>query len=217
MSYNVDIVMGIDATGSMSHIIDEVKNNAIKLHGDLQSFMESQQKTIDQLRVKVLFFRDIFVDEPAFFESKFFHLPEEESEFKSFVSDMKADGGGDEPESGLEALSKAINCDWDTSSDSSRQVIAIWTDASAHELEVGHEKGVSGDEIPKNINELTGHWGQNMQNSSKRLLMFAPNVYPWSSIGESWDQTIHYESTAGDGLSEVNYEEIIKVLAKSIS
>ena len=114
MPYNVDIVMLIDATGSMSHIIDEVKSNATKLHDDLKLFMDAQQKKIDQLRVKVIFYRDIFFDEPAFFESKFFYLPKEDAEFKKFVSNMKADGGGDEPESGLEALSKAIASDWDT-------------------------------------------------------------------------------------------------------
>lgn len=45
-------------------------------------------------------------------ESQFFILPEEKQEFYNFVSQIKAGGGGDEPESGLEALALALRSDF---------------------------------------------------------------------------------------------------------
>ena len=35
LKYNVDIVMCIDATGSMNGILDTVKSNALNFYGDL--------------------------------------------------------------------------------------------------------------------------------------------------------------------------------------
>jgi len=55
-----------------------------------------------------------------------------------------------------------------------------------------------------------------MPDSSKRLLLFAPDVYPWTVIGSSWENAIHYVSECGDGLQELEMEEILNVIAISI-
>lgn len=215
MSYNVDIVMCIDATGSMGHLIDIVKNNALSLHKDLGTLLDKKQKNVDQLRIKVQFFRDIFHDSPAFFESDFFTLPLDEDKLNSFVNTMDADGGGDEPESGLEALNLAINSDWAPGVD--RQVVVLWTDASAHDLEKGHTEGKAPPNVVGDINELTNLWGQNMGSREKRLVLFAPDTYPWDAIGESWEQTTHFCSKAGNGLEESDYESILDLIASSVA
>ena len=105
LSYSVDIVMCIDGTGSMGPVIDLVKANALRFESDLAAAMEAKQKSIDNLRVRVIVFRDIFVDrDDAFVTSNFFPLPQEREEFSRFISGIRASGGGDEPESALEAL-----------------------------------------------------------------------------------------------------------------
>ena len=58
INYNVDIVFCIDATGSMDHIIDIVKNNAMNFHDDLMSMMKKKQKTVQKLRVRIVAFKD---------------------------------------------------------------------------------------------------------------------------------------------------------------
>lgn len=51
LTYHVDIVFCIDATGSMRHVLDLVKQNALNLYRDIVAEMEKKHKVIDQLRV----------------------------------------------------------------------------------------------------------------------------------------------------------------------
>ncbi|MFR5853285.1 MAG: hypothetical protein ACLUE8_02510 [Lachnospiraceae bacterium] len=51
LTYNVDMVFCIDSTGSMRHVLDFVKQNALNLYQDITREMEKKHKTIHQLRV----------------------------------------------------------------------------------------------------------------------------------------------------------------------
>ena len=74
-------------------------------------------------------FRDFVADGAAALEeSPFFTLPADRSSFSEFVNGLIAQGGGDAPESGLEAVALAINSPWTTIGDRRRQVIVVWTD-----------------------------------------------------------------------------------------
>lgn len=110
ITYAVDLVMCIDATGSMGHLIDEVKNVALKFYEQLEAKMAEKSKKIDQLRAKVIVFRDYWADseKDAMVCSPFWDLRTQSAEFANFVSKIEADGGGDEPENGLEALGLAL-------------------------------------------------------------------------------------------------------------
>ena len=54
LTYNVDMVFCIDATGSMRHVIDFVKQNALNLYHDISSEMAKKHKTVDSHRYKAL-------------------------------------------------------------------------------------------------------------------------------------------------------------------
>src|SRR5829696_8249157 len=87
LSYAVDIVFCIDVTGSMTPILDQVKANALRFYGDVQSNLTAKGKTIDELRVRIVAFRDIVADgEAALQESPFFELPADQTGFSSFVN-----------------------------------------------------------------------------------------------------------------------------------
>jgi len=102
LTYAVDIVFCIDATGSMTPIIDQVKANALRFYDDVQSNLTAKGKNVDQLRVRVIGFRDFAADGAAALdESPFFTLPDERADFSAFVNGLVAEGGGDAPESGL--------------------------------------------------------------------------------------------------------------------
>ena len=136
LTYAVDIVFCIDATGSMTPIIDQVKANALRFYDDVQSNLTAKGKNVDQLRVRVIAFRDFAADgEAALEESPFFTLPDERAGFSEFVNGLVAEGGGDAPESGLEAVALAIDSPWTTTGDRRRQVIVIWTDQPAQPLD----------------------------------------------------------------------------------
>jgi len=220
LSYHVDIVMCIDATGSMSPIIEKVKHNALRFYEDLETIMRQKSKQIDVLRVRVIVFRDYYADgEKAMQSSDFFVLPAQKEAFKVFVDAIQADGGGDEPENGLEALALAIQSDWSKEGDKRRQIILLWTDASSHPLELKAENKPQNypKTIPQNFDELSDLWdSQLMSRSAKRLIMYTPDAYAWSDVANHWENTIQYPSKAGEGLNEVDYQTILDAIANSV-
>jgi len=152
-------------------------------------------------------------------ESNFFTLPTEKKDFQNFVNNITADGGGDNGgENGLEALALAIKSDWTKFSDKQRHLIVIWTDEPGHPLEKAGKPKSYPKNIPPDFNGLTDWWnGQgSIGSSSKRLIMYAPDAYPWTNIGDFWKLTIHYASPAGKDMKEEEYNQILDAIAASI-
>lgn len=225
LQYAVDIVLCIDATASMGPVLGTVKESALSFHERLDAVMGEKGKAISQLRVKVIAFRD-FGDhaDDAIRETDFLVFPDRVSEFEEFVRGLAPEGGGDRPESGLEALALAINAPWEQGLDRRRHVIVVFTDAPAHPL--GAPEAVSAHtyprQIPRSMDELFEQWGYArsqtavMENSAKRLVLFAPPEEPWVGIAEEWNLTMHFPSKAGEGLEEFEMDEIINTIANSL-
>jgi hypothetical protein len=153
--------------------------------------------------------------------TNFFELPAQAEDFRACVHSIEADGGGDDPEDGLEALAYAMKSDWDMSAQKHRHVIVVWSDDAAHEL--GHGKMMAN--YPKNMakdfDELTEWWGSRsvpgiMNEKAKRLLLFTPNVPYWSNIRNNWNNVVMYESEAGSGLEDCDYSQILNAISNSI-
>lgn len=238
--YNVDIAMCIDATGSMGGFINKVKENAHNLYSNLRDAVAEKGKYIDELRVRVIAFRDYIADgENAMLTSDFYSLPADVEELESFLNSIQAVGGGDDPEDGLEALAYAIKSDWTTGGDKRRHIIIVWSDDGTHELgfasKTGNHRAFSNigaaeaernaarypEKMPRDFNELSAWWGnyyQNglMDNNAKRLLIFAPAKEYWSTIAGLWDNVIHFPSEAGAGLMRVEYLDVLSEIAHSI-
>lgn len=221
LKYNVDIVMCIDCTGSMGDLLDTVKNNALKFYPDLCKRCEEKGKEISELRIRAIAFRDFGCDsDDAVADTGFLDIPDEESDFKSFVTGLRPTGGGDEPENGLEALAMAIDSDWTTGGDKRRHVVVVWSDASTHPLGVGCENPTYPQNMPSDFDELTD-WLEDeqsgkMRKSAKRLVIFAPDASAWTEIGMNWTNTIHHPAKAGAGLEDVDYETILSTIVNSI-
>jgi hypothetical protein len=220
LSYAVDIVFCIDVTGSMTPIIDQVKNNALRFYDDVQKNLTEKGKNVDQLRVRVLAFRDFKADGAAALqESPFYTLPAERAGFSDFVHGLLAEGGGDAPESGLEAVALAINSPWTTTGDRRRQVIVIWTDQPAQPLDPSVLPADLASRVPADFSALTDLWENEqgpMGSSSKRLILFAPDGPGWSDISGVWENVVHHPSQAGGGLSEIDYGTIIDSIGNSV-
>jgi hypothetical protein len=208
----------------MQPILHTVKANALNFHKQLENAMADKGKSVSQVRLKVIAFRD-FTNDPndAFSETEFLRYPHGARTFEEFILSLSAKGGGDEPESGLEALALAIQAPWERGLERRRHVIVIFTDASAHPLRAA---AVASGAYPRPIaaseDELFEQWGYQssqsavMENSAKRLLLFAPDVEPWQGISASWNNTIFFPSEAGRGLDEWEMDEIIQTIANSI-
>ena len=220
LSYAVDIVFCVDVTGSMTPILDQVKANALRFYSDVQSNLTAKGKAIDELRVRVVAFRDIVADgEAALQESPFFELPAEETGFSGFVNGLVAEGGGDAPESGLEAVALAITSPWTTRGDRRRQVIVVWTDQPAHSLNASALPPTLAGRVPADFSALTDLWEDPqgpLGSSSKRLILFAPDGPGWSDISGVWENVVHHPSQAGGGLSDIDYGTIIDSIGNSV-
>ncbi|MGN5377995.1 vWA domain-containing protein [Streptomyces lasalocidi] len=186
--------------------------------------MAKKGKAISQLRLKVIAFRDFGDDASnAIQQTGFLRLPEQGRDFEEFVRGIDASGGGDIPESGLEALALAINSPWEQGLDRRRHVIVMFTDAPAHALGTHASVQSYPADIPRSLDELFEQWGYArsqtavMEQSAKRLVLFAPDQAPWSDpIAEEWDLTLHFASKAGQGLEEFEMDEIIETIANSL-
>lgn len=240
--YCVDIVMCIDATGSMGSLLDTVKANALSFYADLTKCMAEKGKYTDELRVKVIIFRDYLADgKNAMLGTDFLTLPAQSAEFRNYVSGIEPFGGGDDPEDGLEAIAYAIKSKWTNASKKRRHIIIVWTDEETHPLGFGKnpENGrylvtdkftwsrvkenasLYPPRMAQNFNELTDWWGDTsmpgiMDNNAKRLLIYAPNMPYWSTISDNWDNVLHFPSEAGNGLKGLEYREILDAIANSI-
>ena len=220
LSYAVDIVFCIDVTGSMNPIIDAVKAHALGFYDDVQANLTEKGKNVAQLRVRVVAFRDFAADGAgALEESPFFTLPDDRASFSEFVNGLVAEGGGDAPESGLEAVALAVNSPWTTAGDRRRQVIVVWTDQPAHPLTADVVTADLASRVPADFSALTDLWEDEqglMGSSSKRLILFAPDGPGWSDISAVWENVVHNPSQAGGGLSEVDYGTIIDSIGNSV-
>jgi hypothetical protein len=220
LSYAVDIVFCIDVTGSMTPIIDAVKANALRFYDDVQTNLTAKGKNVDELRVRVIAFRDFAADgEAAMQESPFYRLPAEQSGFSEFVNGLIAEGGGDAPESGLEAVALAMNSEWTTRGDRRRQVVVVWTDQPALALDPSVVPAELKARVPADFSALTDVWEDTqgpLGASSKRLILFAPDGPGWSDISAVWENVVHHPSQAGGGLSDVDYGTIIDSIGNSV-
>ena len=226
MTYHVDIVMCIDLTGSMQPCIETVKENALTFWPQLKKRLESASKHVDKVRVKVLGFRDFEADgDQALVESKFFEVSDdvlgEDKEFEDFVKGLYADGGGDEPENALEALALALKSDWTKEGDKRRHIVVMFTDASAHKLEDADTSNpYYPADMPSTFDELGELWDEHadlqkssskgMQKASKRMIIFAPEAYPWPQLNAEWEQVVYKPSAATDmGLADAATNDTI--------
>lgn len=219
--YYVDIVMCIDATGSMSPIIDEVKGNALSFHQRFVDSMEESEREVAQLRIKVIVFRDYGYDDEPMVESEFYTLPEQNEEFRNFVNSIEAKGGGDAPENALEAIALALKSDWTTGGAKRRHAILVFSDAPA--LALGERAGNSSypGDLPKDIAQLGAWWegtdqtlGSTYQAKAGRLVAFVPNANPWTEL-QAWNRYWPAFSPAGTGLPDVDIQSAIDLMVGS--
>lgn len=199
----VDVVMCIDVTGSMSGIINTVKSNAIGFYDLFKAACDEEGIILTNLNAQVVAFRDLNVDYPWLQRSETYSLPEQTDNFKSYVNSLYASGGGDTPESGLEALDSIFKkTDWGKDDGYHRQVVILWTDAP---YLVGESYANT------TVDNLYDKWSA--MPSGRRLILFAPNgsggisnAGSWSKL-DSWPNVIH-ETDLSNGF--YNFEYILK-------
>ena len=221
-AYNVDVCLCIDKTGSMGPIINTVKRNALNLYRDVLDSLENKGKHVSQFRIRVIWFGDYIADDVPMLVSEFLKMPDDLAKYEEFVKSVNPNGGGDAPEDGLEALTYAIRSDWVKTGWRKRHIIALFTDAPSHELGFG-KKGPSYPKhgMPEDFGELSEMWGSKtypgeMDNSAKRLLLFAPDTSFWHTIKECWNNVVLSPAGESTGLEDIAYQYMINTIVNSV-
>lgn len=222
----VDIVMVLDGTGSMQNLMDGTKARAMEFHRLIKEALANKGRIAENIRVKVIVFRDLYDhDAPAFEESEWFVLREDgrgdERDFYDYISSIRATGGGDLPESGLEALHRAMNVDFTVpmQGQKCRHIIVLMTDDGAHALddprraECGQSYPAG---VPASLTELNAQWVSFVNRyEAGRLVLLAPQATPWNSVG-TWSSVEYEVCQAGAGVNEDSYNAVITAIAGSI-
>ena len=236
IEYFCDFVFCLDITGGMAPLLRNFKKAIVNLHNMLEELYLEYSRKIVSLRVKIIAFRDIYFDGQYWLEtSDFFSLPSQTNELLDALDSLDAKGGGDDPESSLEALALAMKTDWvkisDLNTQRSRHVIVLFTDDAAHKFEeVETYTGVnypSG--IPKSYNELWMFWNGSqpldgntertlyMDKRAKRILIFAPErCYPWDDMIEDFSNMYLVPVEQALGVSDISSETMLKYIRSAV-
>ncbi len=222
-SRKVDMVICIDGTGSMTPCIETVKAKAIMFKDEFANAMTALGSSVDSMRVKIIVFRDYKSDgQQAMEQSPFFELPGDNPEFEKYLADIQANGGGDNPENGLEALYYAMKSDF-TTGEKDRQVIVLFTDDDALDLkERAAEPGYPADMV--DMTELITAWTCCSQDPSfklkdklKRLVIFAPEGTKYQKLATQLNRSVFRPVDRADGMKSLTFETIMNIIAASAS
>ena len=226
----IDIIFCIDGSGSMTPCLDKVKANAKKFYLDFVDKMTNEYgSSVEELNIKVITFRDYAEDgAQAMVESEWFDITAgDDVEYEKHLSGIIADGGGDDPENGLEALFLAMTSKWNAKGDKDRQVIVLFTDAEA--LPLNARKG-QGNYPADMVDEagLLNTWmcarpaflsqaDFKLKERCKRLVMFAPSGTVYEKMQSSYNRSQFIPVKMDAGLEEMSFDEVIKIIAASAS
>ncbi len=203
--YNFDMVCCVDATGANQPLITMLRQKLPSIRTYVEECLgEAVAPEQINVRVKIIAFRDYACDPEPMVESPFFTMPEDSEELSAFLGCIHAGGGGDIPESALEALAIALKSDFTkrTTENKVRHVIIMMTDAPAHELLSGEDNPAYPLGMPKDLNALRS-WvedgvpdkGASYNPRCGRIFLLAPNEAPWSEISE-WNCTYFADITS---------------------
>lgn len=109
--YAIDIVFCVDLTAGANDLLQKFKDNCLVIIDGVYKKIEQLKGPVSVVRTRVIGFRD-FVDDEAIVETPFFELPKQENEFLQMIGSLESRGGGDLPESALEAIALALKSQW---------------------------------------------------------------------------------------------------------
>jgi hypothetical protein len=224
-----DVVFLIDVSGSMAPIIDALRKNIEAFVDSLSSGTSNNAPPVRDWRGKVVGYRDIEAAQTEGIEWLEEHpFVRDTAALKAQLASLRAQGGGDEPESLLDALYKVATMEatpkgaqsedatkWRYRSDAAR-VVVVFTDASFKEtMSIPEAKGGSLQDVA------------NVVMANRIILsLFAPNFEGYdrlSQIDKSEWEVVEYEGlNAQEALQKfttdpANFRTTLKQLAASVS
>lgn len=217
----IDMVFLVDVTGSMTPCIEALKNNISTFITSLTTSSANTPSIVKNWRAKAVGYRDFTSDKVPFVDNPFVDSVEA---FQAQLAELKAQGGGDEPESLLDALYKVATMpatgkgaqadpkSWRYSSEAMRSII-VFSDASIKPTMVEP----SGGTVEDVINAL--------QSNRIVLTLFAPDFECYKDLEEvnkaTWERLTGgkdpQESMALFTKDQKNFQKTMEKLGKTLT
>ena len=197
-----DVVFLFDCTGSMNPYIDNVKNNVASL---IKGFNATANVKLDW-RVRAMGFKDFFVDKDCLIND--FLFTDDADEFaNNQLARLRADGGGDEKESALDAIWYALKrSDWRPRC---TKVIVLFTDAGTKGLHnrTTDELGVV-DDVP--------YLQQELMKNKVQLFLYGKTDPVYEQLHQT-ERAHVYQYDDPNKLLDSDFGELLEVIGKTVS
>lgn len=228
----------VDCTGSMEKFKQMLTGFLREAPYKIKKALDEHGRRVEQLEIQLAIFRDFFEekDEEAFKMSGVYNLYTEREEFEEEVNKMDWYGGGDDPESSLQALYLAMKKSpkLETTAIKKRYIVFLFTDNPSHSFEEIFNRGgvecfpeYPVNELPKDLDTFYNEYHGNEQTSifshigvelkNVRLNIFAPeNAYPFdtNNIG-SWANVVKICVTENGRLEDVSENTLLAAIVAS--
>jgi len=173
------------------------------------------------VNVQIITFRDLECDAEALEKTNFFELPSDQYYFERGLANIVPRGGGDNKESGLEALYTAMLTNWKARGSNDRQLIALFTDSDAIGFTEKRDRTGYPDMFDENkfIETWMCHSGNatTLQERNKRLVMFAPEGSVYKKLQGTLNRSVFNPVIPLGGMKDIDFTDIIKTLCASAS
>ena len=197
-----DVVFIFDCTGSMNPYIENVKENVSSL---IKGFNGTPNVKLDW-RVRAMGYRDFFVDR-NYLQNDFTFTNDADDFANHQLARLRADGGGDEKESTLDAIWYALKrSDW---RNPCTKVIVVFTDAGTKGV---HERTMDELEVVGEVSYLQ----QELMKNKIQLFMFCKR----DDIYEQLHQTERAHVNQYDDMDKLlgsDFGELLEVIGKTVS
>lgn len=192
-----DVVVCIDCTGSMAPCIEGVKNHVQDLVAGFASYPNIQL----DWRVRLLAYRDLNIEEPV----EEHPFTKDAETFRAQVQALHATGGGDEPESTLDAIYRALKSEW---REDCNRCIVVFTDATTHpELHPSSVEPGQARDVHEVINLLTS--------LRARLFLYGRTCESYNRLALA--PRVEFRAASSLGLDNLDFKEILAYIGKTVS
>jgi hypothetical protein len=205
-----DIVFCLDVTGSMQPCIDGVKNNIKAFITNLKTGMANQP--VDW-QASVVGYRDLQDPTSTAFEGFGNPFSNEEAILHAQLDALVANGGGDEPESLLDALHKiATEIAWPRELGGSHRIVIVFTDATCRP-ELDPSSSSADKTVNAVVSELTaGHI---------KLFLFGPDCPTYTELSYIPNSQVEIKGSnrqeVHQNLQNEGYAKVLEAIAKTVS